>query len=424
MMRVLIVGNFYAPEETGIAPYTTGLAEHLVSEGHDVAVITGLPSYPQWRIYPNYRGVRLGIREVRGGVDVRRVRGYVPRGQSALRRGLYEGSFLVGSLTALTGPQPDVVVGVVPALSSGVVARLAAHRFNRPYGLIFQDLTGPAAAQSGVAGGGPTAGLIADVEGWAARGATAVGVIAEGFRPYLESLGVSPGRIRRVRNWMHMKEPNLDRATIRRRLGLPEDAILCLHAGNMGHKQGLANLVECARLAASADRRLLFALMGDGNQRPLLVSLAQRYRLPNLRFLPIQPVDLFSSALATADVLLVNQRASVTNMSLPGKLTSYFASGRPVVAAVASDSETAREIHETGAGVLVPPDEPHALLEAIRNLVANPVQQERLGTAGREYTRTTLCAKQALTGLAALVDAIGAGLTVREGQKELHPYER
>jgi colanic acid biosynthesis glycosyl transferase WcaI len=409
-MRVLMIGISYAPEETGIAPYTTGLAEHLARGGHRVTVLTGVPSYPQWRVYPEYRGM-LRRRERSGGVDVRRVRNYVPRTQSVLQRGLYETSFLLGGLTALALPKPDAILGVVPALSGGLLARLAARRHRAPYGLIFQDLTGPAASQSGVTGGGSASAPISAAEGWAARGAVAVGVIAEGFRPYLESLGVEPDRIHRVRNWIHVEEPKLDRAAVRRRLDLPQEAVICLHAGNMGHKQGLANVVECARMAAGVDPRLLFVLMGDGSQRPFLVDLAQRYRLPNLRFVPIQPADLFSDALAAADVLLVNQRGAVTNMSLPGKLTSYFLAGRPVLAAVSADSETAREIHASGAGVVVAPDDPGLLLEALRGLAADAERRGRLGQAGMAYARAELTAGPALAGLEALLSAVAAHRT-------------
>jgi colanic acid biosynthesis glycosyl transferase WcaI len=412
-VQVLLIGNFYAPEETGIAPYTTGLAEHLVRTGHGVTLITGLPSYPQWRIYPEYRSVLLRKREVLGGVDIRRTRGYIPLRQSTMHRGLYEASFLLGGLTARAVPRPDVVVGIAPTLASAAIARVAAQRFGRPYALVFQDLTGPAASQSGV-GGGRATRLISATEGWVARGAAAVGVIAEGFRPYLESLGVDPDRIHRIRNWLHVDEPTLDRANVRRRLDLPQDSLICLHAGNMGYKQGLANVIECARMAADTEPRLLFVLMGDGNQRPMLVGLAQRHRLRNLRFLPIQPPELFSSVLAAADILMVNQRSSVTNMSLPGKLTSYFASGRPVVAAVAPESETARELVDTGTGVLVLPDEPGLLLEAIRKLAADPDHQARLGNAGQRYAQTTLSANQALSVLEALVET-AANLRVNKG---------
>jgi colanic acid biosynthesis glycosyl transferase WcaI len=406
-MRLLIAGVNYAPEETGIAPYTTGLAEHLVQRNHQVTVITGVPSYPQWRVDPEYRRV-LRTQELCGGVDVRRVRNYVPRRQSTLRRGLYEVSFLFGGMSILGLPKPDAVLGVVPSLSGGLLARLAAKRLGCPYGLIFQDLTGPAASQTGVATS-RAAGLIRDAEAWIARGATALAIIADGFRPYLESLGVAPERIHRVRNWLHVEEPTEDRFTIRRRLDLPVNAVICLHAGNMGYKQGLMNVIECARLAAETDPRLLFVLMGDGNQRQQLVALARRHRLRNLRFLSIQPAEQFSSVLAAADILLVNQKASVTNMSLPGKLTSYFASGRPIVAAVSPDSETARELVDTGSGVLVPPDQPGLLLETIRKLEADPDRQEVLGAAGSRYASNALRSDRALAHLEAVVHAVADG---------------
>jgi glycosyltransferase involved in cell wall biosynthesis len=403
-MRILITGINYAPEATGIAPYTAGLAEHLGKRGHHVTVVTGLPSYPQWRVHDGYRG-RIAARETLAGVDVRRRWHYVPREQSATRRALYEASFLATGLSALALPRPDAVVGIVPSLGGGLLARLAGARFAAPYGLVFQDLMGPAAAQSGVAGGCRTARAIRAAEAFAVRRAEAVGVIAEGFRPYVQALGVAPERIRRVRNWTHVPEPTVDPVEVRARLGVEPGEVVCLHAGNMGYKQGLANVVECARLAMP-DPDLRFVLMGDGSQRPLLEGLAVRHRLGNLRFLPIQPVELFASLLAAADVLLVNQRATVIDMSLPGKLTSYFLAGRPVVAAVSPGSETAREVGDSGAGLVVRPDDPAALLAAVRSLAADPARRQRLGGAGRAYARATLTAGQALASLETLVEQI------------------
>jgi colanic acid biosynthesis glycosyl transferase WcaI len=405
-MRILITGINYTPEATGIAPYTAGLAEHLSARGHHVTVVTGLPSYPQWRVHEGYRG-RIASRETLAGVDVRRRWHYVPREQTAVRRAAYEASFLATGLSALALPRPDAIVGIVPSLGGGLLARLAGARFGAPYGLVFQDLMGPAAAQSGVIGASRAARAIRAAEVFTARRAQAVGVIAEGFRPYVQSLGVAPERIRRVRNWTHVPEPTGDPADVRARLGLEPGAVVCLHAGNMGHKQGLANVVECARLAAS-DPGIGFVLMGDGSQRPLLEGLAARHRLDNLRFLPIQPAELFPGVLAAADVLLVNQRATVTDMSLPGKLTSYFLAGRPVLAAVSPASEAAREVAASGAGLVVRPDDSAALLTAVRALAADHGLRERLGSAGRAYARATLTPGQALAGLEALVEQIAA----------------
>lgn len=421
-LRILLIGINYVPEETGIAPYTAGLAEHLADGGHSVVAVTGLPSYPQWRVYDGYRRL-LWKRESVRGVDVRRRWHYVPRQQSAIRRGLYEGTFLLTALSALALPRPDAVLGIVPSLSGGLLARLAASRFRVPYGLIFQDLVGEAAQQSGVNGGGRVARLVRAAERWAARGAAATGVIAEGFRPYLESLGVDAGRIRRVRNWTRVDPPTVERTVVRERLGLPQEAIVCLHSGNMGNKQSLENVVECARLAAESDQRLLFVLAGDGSQRSYLEQLAARYRLPNLRLLPLQPVDLFSSVLAAADVLLVNQRGSIRDMSLPSKLTSYFAVGKPIVAAVQPTSEAAREIEASGGGLVVAPDEPKVLLDALQRLADDEDLCAQMGKSAHTWSAAEISKAAAMDGykqlLTLVLTADSRGSTAAETLREV-----
>ncbi len=401
--RVLLIGLNYGPEETGNAPYTTALAEHLVAIGARVTVLTGMPYYPFWSIFQEYRG-RWRQREQIRGVDVRRVRQYVPRRQSAVRRALFEGTFLTQALLVTGLPRPDIVVGVVPSLSGGMLAAAAAARYRVPYGLLFQDLVGQSAAQSGIVGGGQVRGPVRAIEGWFSRRAAAVAVVAEGFRRYLEGTGVAAERICRVRNWTHVDLPTRTPEETRMRIGLPAEAFVCLHAGNMGLKQGLENVLAAARLARTSDPDLLFVLMGDGNQRAELEAVAEG--LPNVRFLPPQPKDEFPNILAAADVLLVNQRPSVTDMSLPGKLTSYFAAGRPVVAAVAPGSETAAELATAQAGITVAAGDPAQLVTAIRSLAVDPSRADALGQQGQTYARKQLSAEASLARLEQFVCSI------------------
>lgn len=394
--HVMLIGINYWPEQTGNAPYTTGLAEHLVAQGCRVTVITGMPYYPQWRVFDEYQG-RLRLRERIRGVDVQRFRQYVPSRQSALQRALFEGTFLAHALPFLGSARPDLVVGIVPSLSGGLLAAAAARRYRVPFGLLFQDLVGQGAVQSGIPGGGKVARFTRTVEGALARRAAAIAIVAEGFRPYLENLGVDPACIRRVRNWTHIRPPAWPRMETRARLGFPPEAWVCLHAGNMGFKQGLENLLDCARLAQTVAPELLFILVGDGNQRAYLQHAAAA--LPNVRFLPPQSEEDFPEVLAAADVLLVNQRPSVTDMALPGKLTSYFIARRPVVAAVAPKSETAVELITANAGLVVEAGMPERLLNALRYLAATPHLADEMGENGRRYALEHLTADAALAQL-------------------------
>lgn len=412
--RLLVVSTNYAPELTGIGPYATQLAEHWAASGARTEVLTGMPHYPAWRVDERYRGAWRRV-ESREGVRVHRRRHYVPPRQTALRRGAFEASVLAHGILAPPAGRPDAVISQMPSLAGGVIAARLAHRHHVPHIPVVQDLMGAAAAQSGIRGGGRAAAVAARAERYALRGAALVGVIHESFVEGVTALGVDPGRIRVVPNWTHVQGPSADRAATRARLGWHEDTPVLLHSGNMGLKQGLDVLVDLARLAP--DIRVV--LMGDGNQRDGLRERAAG--LPNLDFLPPAGADDFTDVLAAADVLAVTQRASVLDMSVPSKLTSYFVTGRPVVASVADEGGTADEVRRSGAGVLVAPEDPAALLAAVRGLAADPPAAEALGSHGPRYVAQHLSREAGLARFDALLTEalgdVGAG-TARAGDTQ------
>lgn len=404
-MRILIFGINYSPEQTGIGPYTAGLARHLSRKGHVVEVLTGLPSYPEWKVHEGFRWT-IWRTQVEDEVTVHRRWHYVPRRQSAAHRLAYEASFLVTGLSSMTFSRPDLILGIVPTLSGGVLARIASRRFHAPYALILQDLMGPAVSQTGVSGAQRVASVVTRVERSISKHAMAVGIVAEGFRRHLHSLGVEPERIQRVRNWARIGEPTQNRATTRKQLGLPEDHVLCVHAGNMGHKQGLENIVHCARLAQPTESKVCFILMGDGNQSAKLKTLAASLNLKNLHFLSLQTDEQYCNVLHAADILLLNQRAGVSEMSLPSKLTSYMASGRPVIAAVERESEAALELTASEAGIVIDPNNPEALLSTVLDLIKAPELREVLGNNGRTHAANALSERGALINLENIIEAL------------------
>lgn len=397
--RVLLVSTNYAPEQAGIGPYATQIAEHWAAGGRiETHVLAGIPHYPAWRADPAYRGV-WRREETRAGVRVHRRRHTVPPRQTAVRRALYEASILAGGLLAPPRMgRPDAVVAQLPSLAGGVLGARIAGRHGVPYVPVVQDLMGAAAAQSGIRGGDRAAAAAAAVERRVLGRATLVGVIHETFTDKVAAMGVDPGRIRLVPNWSHVARPSRPRAETRARLGWDADRPVVLHSGNMGLKQGLEVLVGAARAEPGVD----IVLMGDGNQRERLQGLGRG--LPNLRFLPPAGEAEFPDVLAAADVLAVTQRASVLDMSIPSKLTSYFAAGRPVVASVAEEGGTAGEVRRSGAGVLVPPEDPDALLDAVRKLAADPAAADALGARGPAYVEAHLSREAGLARITGLLD--------------------
>ena len=154
-----------------------------------------------------------------------------------------------------------------------------------------------------------------------------------GSRPISRNISASTARrIREIRNWTHVDPPDPSAsAAFRDAHGWGADEVVVLHAGNMGYKQGLENVIAAAELAARSDSRARFVLLGDGNQRASLEAAGAGVRA--LEFFPPVSEEEFPAALGAADVLLVNERPGVAQMAVPSKLTSYFSSGKPILAA-------------------------------------------------------------------------------------------
>ena len=402
-VAITVVGMSYAPEPTGIGPYTAGMAEMLVGHGALVEAVTGVPHYPSWDLRPEDRWV-LRRREELNGVEVRRVRHHVPARQSALRRLLWEGTFLANAALVRPTRRPDVVLGVSPSLSGLVVARRAARRHGAPWAAVVQDLVGLAARQSGLRTGGPVAEAAARIEGGALLSADLVAVVSDTFRRQLSAYGVSDDRVRLLPNWSHIAAPSRSRDDVRRQLGWPRGTFVVLHSGNMGLKQDLGNVVEAGRLLSGVPDVLL-VVMGDGNQRSALEEAA--VGVDRVRLLPPVPDDLYPDVLKAADLLLINERPTVGDMSLPSKLTSYLSVGQPVLAAVSADGACARESARTGGAVLrVDPGSPAALAQAVLDLRARAAELPGMGRAGRAYAQRALGHETAAANVLALVSEL------------------
>ncbi|MFT4124660.1 MAG: glycosyltransferase [Gordonia sp. (in: high G+C Gram-positive bacteria)] len=416
--HVLLVSLNYTPEQTGIAPYVTGASRMLTSNGHRVSVITGIPHYPEWRKHKGYRRLRPATTVI-DDVTVTRVPHYVPRRPGMVGRMAMELSFAFWILV-LRLHRPDVVLCTSPSLFGSLVARI---RTLGPRGAAFgvwvHDFYGLGSSEIGGAAR-RISGVIDRVEIGLLRRADGVAVIHDRFKMIVEQrMGQSEKTIV-IRNWSHMADmlddvADGDRIKAREALHWPPGCRVVLHAGNMGQKQGLENVIETAELIArDREAELLFVLLGDGNTRRDLER--QAAGLSTVRFMDPLPDSEFRSALRCADVLLVNERVGVKEMAVPSKLTTYFASGTPVVAAVDRDGITAQEIESTQTGVVVPSGDPQALVTSINRLLDDPAMCSRITRAAERHCVENLSSQAAADRFERWIDLlIAASTSVRSG---------
>ena len=386
-MKIAVVGLNYAPEPTGIAPYAAALSRGLAARGHKVRVITTMPHYPEWRIAAGYEGWARTERV--DGVMVRRLRHYVPVQPSGVRRLVSEISFGLRAMATRWG-RPDVVLFVSPALFSTGLALLRAKLGRVPSVVWVQDVYSAGMVETqGGAEDSVVVRMIRAVESAVLRNSDGVGVIHARFADVVEQLGAPTERIEIIRNWTHLQPAVIsNREADRERLQWQPDETIVLHSGAMGKKQDLDNVIEAGRLADERGAPVRFVLMGNGGERARLESAAEGVR--SVSFLNPLPSDQYQPALRAADALLVNEHAGLRDMAVPSKLTSYFSSGRPVIAATDPGSVTASEVTAANAGLRVAPAKPSELLAAALALREESERADAFGQNGQRYQQRVL----------------------------------
>jgi colanic acid biosynthesis glycosyl transferase WcaI len=396
-MKLLLLCMNYAPERTGIAPFTTDLAEYLARRGHEVTVATTFPHYPEWETHADYSG-KWSVQETRNGVTIQRRRIWLPRRATTLRRILYDTSLGVMTLWAgLRTRAMDLVLAVEPPIQAGIAARILAQRKHIPYVLWVQDLALEAAMSVGMMRANRALRLGQSLEQWSHARAQKIIVISQGFVENLRRKGVPSDKLFCLPNWVNVQavRPEEKGNGFRKTYGIRQDALLVLYSGNMGVKQNLENVLQAAgRLKCHSE--IAFALVGDGSQKNMLVEMAQRQGLDNVRLIPLQPLQEVAHMMAAADILLLNQHPDLVEAVIPSKLLTYMAAARPIVIAAHPDSEAARQVQSAACGIRVAPNDPDALVQAIVSLASVPAARAALGERGRAFVEKNFARERLL----------------------------
>jgi putative colanic acid biosynthesis glycosyltransferase WcaI len=405
--HIAIIASNYWPEPTGTSQTVTEFAEFLARRGIHVRVATAMPYYPQWEIYPAYRGF-LYKTEQREGVMIHRAWHWVAPSPSAVGRLLQEASLsfvaLPAIFRALRGARCAYVVS--PALGYAFTGMAIARALGVPTVLVVKDVMPDAAVETGIL---RNRGVIA-VSRWLARRmyrtAREIHTLGEGMARRLARAGAPTNRIRIVPDTVDARElapvPR-ERNEFRRRF-VPTGTFAVVHAGNMGTKQDL-NLVLRAADRLRCENGVRFFVFGDGAVKGEFLRRREALGLGNVCHFPLQERWLVPHILSGADIVLVSQLAAVLDIVVPSKLVTAMGAGAMIVAACAEDSETARLIRTCGGGLVVPAGDDDALARAILMIRQGAVDVESCRARARESALARFDREAIYGSLAAELDA-------------------
>lgn len=373
-MKILVVCQHYWPE-----PYPLpDLCEELVRRGHTVDLITDVPNYPMGITYPDYRrGARR--QEVHNGVKITRTF-TIARRHNAVFRLLNYYSYAWSSSHYAGHLREDYDV-VFTNQTSPVMMSSAAFAYARKHGkkvvMYCMDLWPACLAAGGIQESSPVYKFF----GWESRRLynkpDRILITSRMFREYLvQHHGVDDGKIAYLPQYAAAQFDTLPAPDPGKK------TVDLMFAGNVGAAQSLTTVLQAAELLQDQPQ-LRWHIVGDGSELEHLKKLAAEKHLDCVVFHGRKPPEEMPRYYAMADAMLVTLTADpFISLTLPGKVQTYMAAGKPILAAAAG--EIPQVLAAARCGWCAEAENARDLAQKVRQFLQSP-DKAQLGRNARAY---------------------------------------
>jgi len=383
-MKVLLITQYFWPESFRINDLAVGLKE----KGHQVTVLTGVPNYPDGRFFDGYGLFKKRVEDYHG-VKVLRVP-LLPRGKSKgwqLALNYFSFAFLASLLAPLYCRRKLDVIFVfeVSPITVGIPAIVMKKLKGIPILFWVLDLWPESLSSAGTVKSVRILRWVGKLVRFIYRPCDRILVSSQGFIPSIVAMGGEPGQIGYFPNWAEaLYKPVQLNSKVDRHNGLPK-GFRVMFAGNIGAAQDFGTILAAAEnLKAYPD--IHWIIVGDGRMFDWVKEqVGIRGLTANVHLLGRYPQETMPRFFALADVMLVSLKSDpIFALTVPGKIQSYLACGKPIIAAL--NGEGARLVEESDSGLSCPAEDADALAKAVLTMYHMPeAEREEMGKRGREY---------------------------------------
>lgn len=373
-MKVLVVCQYFYPEQFKI----TDICFELVKLGHDVTVLTGLPNYPSGIIPKKYKRFKRRYENI-NGVQVKRSI-LVARGQSKSRLALNYISFAIcASVKALFMKKnfDIILVWQLSPITMAIPGILLKKLTGKSLILYCQDLWPESIVAAGVNKESTIYKTLLSFCQYIYHRVDTIFVSSKMFEKYFdEVIGIHSG-IHYLPVYAESLFENIESSENK------SETINLVFAGNIGELQSVETIIKAANVLKDLDN-IKWHIVGDGSNRINCEALAEEYNLKNVVFYGQRPIDEMPDFYAMADAFLITLKTNKEiSYTLPNKVQSYMAVGKPILGAI--DGETRLIIEEAACGFCCESENYIGLAEVVRDFVMNIDHHAILGSNARQY---------------------------------------
>jgi colanic acid biosynthesis glycosyl transferase WcaI len=414
-LKILFLTENFPPETNAAATRVFERACYWVRDGHEVTVVTQAPNFPYGKLYEGYKNNWRQIETIEG-IRVVRVKTYIAANAGVARRTLDFVSYMFTAVWfGLLERRPDVVVSTSPQFFAAVGGWLIGALRRVPFVFELGDLWPASIVAVGAMKPSLAMRLVETLELFLYRRSTVVVALTNAFKKNLIERGINGNKIAVVINGVDLPRyaPQDRDSALAKEWGL-ENKFVVGYIGTHGMAHGLENVLEAAaHLGHRKDLRFLFA--GPGAARDRLIQEAKERSLTNVVFIPSQPKDRMPAIWSLCDVALVHLKDTpVFAEVIPSKIFEAMGMGLPVLIA-APDGEATEIVNKSGAGLVIPPENANALVQATERFLDDPEFKNKAGERSFAAAPGHSRAFQARAMMVALDAAVsGAGDTAAE----------
>lgn len=370
-MKILFICQYYYPE-----PFRhKDICEELVSKGHEVTVITGLPNYPVGKVYKGYKYGKKRD-EVINGVKIHRCF-TIGRYGGSLKRLLNYFSYPLSACRYVGHIKEEYDIVFVNQLSPIMMAWPAIKYKKKHKTKIIMyclDLWPISLCVGGMSTKSIVYKLFHKISVDIYKKMDLILNTSESFKNYqVNKLKIDSSIISYLPQYA---ETIFLPSSCKK---LPNEFIDLMFAGNIGTAQSIKTIITAAKLCKDI-KNLRWHIVGDGTEVKNLKNMAQG--MENIIFYGYQPIDKMPEFYSMADVMLVTMKKDlVSSLTLPGKVQTYMAAGKPIIGA--ADGETQRVISESQCGFCGQAEDAQTLAVNIRRIINEDLQT--LSSNSRRY---------------------------------------
>ncbi len=396
-MNILFLSDNFPPEINAPATRTYEHAVEWVRAGHQVTVITTAPNFPEGRLFDGYRN-SWRTSESMGDIRVIRVKTYITANEGFIKRTLDYLSFMVtGGLAALFHPRPDVIVTTSPQFFCAMAGWIVTRLRRLPWVFELRDLWPASIVAVGAMKTSRVIRLLEWIEMQMYGDADAIVSVTWAFKTDLVRRGIDPAKIHVVLNGVDLSQyrPQSKDEALLDQFDLHGKFVVG-YLGTHGMAHALDKVADTATILRDCPG-IAFLFAGAGAKRAELEETVRARKLTNVRLIPSQPKAMMPRLWSIHDLALIplrNQELFAT--VIPSKIFEAMAMGIPVLMSV-PDGEATRLVRATGCGVVVRPEDPQAMADAIVRLARDSDQRARFRASGlaaaSQYTRSKQAAR-------------------------------